>query len=95
MKISKEDAAGLKWRSVNPQPNGKTFTLMVNGAILLGFNTKNAVAADYLSFIDGVTTALLNDTEQLEKEANMSEKTIKHAKFETLGSLPITATKDL
>ncbi|EMX8400590.1 hypothetical protein AAHR76_001353 [Yersinia enterocolitica] len=55
----------------------------------MAFNTKSAVAADYLSFIDSVTKALLNDLEQLEKEANMSGKTIKHANFKTFGSLPI------
>lgn len=73
---------------------GKEYVLTVNGAVLMFFNTQNAVAADYLSFIDGVTKALLNDSGQLEKEANMSGKTIKHANFETFGSLDITNPKD-
>lgn len=73
---------------------GKTFEFLVNGAPLVLLKTKNAVAADYISFMDGVLKAMLNDTESLEKEANMSGKTIKHANFEAFGALPITETKD-
>ncbi|EPF5076752.1 hypothetical protein ACSSUQ_001526 [Yersinia enterocolitica] len=74
---------------------GKEYVLTVNGAVLMLFNTQNAVVADYLNFIDGVTKALLNDSERLEKEANMSGKTIKHANFKTFGSLPIADPKGL
>ncbi|CAH4002196.1 hypothetical protein AB6V67_11650 [Serratia marcescens] len=68
---------------------GKTFTFLVNNAPLGFLKAKNAVAADYLSFLDGAVKAMLCDTESLEKEANMSGKTIKHANFKTFGALPI------
>lgn len=75
--------------------HGTSFELLVNGALLTSFNTHNAVAADYIGFIDATTKALLNDSERLEKEANMSGKTIKHASFKTFGSLPIADPKGL
>ncbi|WP_261372083.1 hypothetical protein [Yersinia bercovieri] len=75
--------------------HGTGFELLVNGALLVSFNTHNAVAADYIGFIDATTKALLNDSERLEKEANMSGKTIKHANFKTFGSLPIADPKGL
>ncbi|WP_235898786.1 hypothetical protein [Yersinia alsatica] len=75
--------------------HGTSFELLVNGTLLVSFNTHNAVAADYIGFIDATTKALLNDSERLEKEANMSGKTIKHANFKTFGSLPIADPKGL
>ncbi|CNF01715.1 hypothetical protein [Yersinia mollaretii] len=79
----------------SPKQSGKRFALTVNGAVLMCFDTNNAVAADYIGFIDATTKALLNDSERLEKEANMSGKTIKHANFKTFGSLPIADPKGL
>ncbi|CFR14703.1 hypothetical protein [Yersinia frederiksenii] len=77
-----------------PAHCGSSFALTVNGAVLIGFNTHNAVAADYIGFIDATTKALLNDFERLEKEANASGKTTKHASFETFGTINITNPKD-
>ncbi len=48
-----------------------------------------AVAADYLSFIQGITEILLSRTEPLEKEANASGRTILHERFGAFGSLPL------
>lgn len=94
MKISKKDAAGLKWRRVNPQPNGKTFTLTVNGALLTTLNTKDAVAIDYLLFLDGITKALLQDRDSLEKEANNSGRTIGSHGLSSIGSVGIPKVAD-
>lgn len=74
---------------------GRVIEVYIDGAIVSAIKTETAVAADYLSFIDSLTKALLNDSEGLEKEANMSERTIKHARFGTFGSLPIKDSKGL
>ncbi|WP_216606209.1 hypothetical protein [Serratia marcescens] len=74
---------------------GKKFELLVNGALVSFLNTENAVAADYLSFLDGAVEAMLRDTESLEKEANMSGKTINHPNFGTFGALPISDENEL
>ncbi|SUP77347.1 Uncharacterised protein [Yersinia frederiksenii] len=79
----------------SPTQSGKSLALTVNGAVLIAFNTHNAVAADYLNFIDSVTKAMLNDSDGLEKEANMSGRTIKHASFKTFGSWAIADPKGL
>ncbi|CNF17102.1 ATP-dependent protease ATP-binding subunit ClpX [Yersinia rohdei] len=98
---SKHEGAGITIeaeRDVSrtvPAHCGSSFALTVNGAVLIGFNTHNAVAADYLNFIDGAIKAMLNDSDGLEKEANMSGRTIKHANFGTFGSLPIADPKGL
>lgn len=53
---------------------GKTFTFLVNNAPLGFLKAKNAVAADYLSFLDGAVKAMLCDTESLEKKRICQEK---------------------
>jgi hypothetical protein len=94
MKISKENAARLESNCVSSQPNGKTFTLTVNGAILTTLNTKNAVAIDYLLFLDGITKALLQDRGSLEKEANYSGRTIGSHGLSSIGSVGIPEVAD-
>ncbi|MDU7483142.1 MAG: hypothetical protein E7K90_17365 [Hafnia alvei] len=74
---------------------GRVIEVHIDGAIVSVIKTETAVAADYLSFIDSITKALLNDSEGLEKEANMSGRTIKHACFGTFGSLSIKDSKGL
>lgn len=74
---------------------GRIIEVRINGAVLSVIKTETAVAADYLNFINSITEALLNDSTGLEKEANMSGRTIKHAHFKTFGSLPITNPKGL
>lgn len=71
---------------------GRNVTVTVNGSVLASIDTYKAVAADYISFIQAVTQALTH-TESLEREANASGKTIKHAGFSSLGSVAITETK--
>lgn len=66
---------------------GRVIEVHIDGAIVSAIKTETAVAADYLSFIDSLTKALLNDSEGLEKEANMSGRTIKYANFVTFGSI--------
>lgn len=74
--------------------NGRTVTIMVNGAILAGIDTSTAVAADFISFMQTVTDALMHK-ESLEREANASGRTINHPHYCSLGSLPIKAPKGL
>ncbi|MCY1894049.1 hypothetical protein OW735_14770 [Klebsiella pneumoniae] len=71
---------------------GRNVTVTVNGSVLASIDTYKAVAADYISFIQAVTQALTH-TESLEREANASGKTIKHAGFGSFGSVDITGTK--
>ncbi|WP_232553744.1 hypothetical protein [Klebsiella pneumoniae] len=71
---------------------GRIVTVSVNGSVLDSIDTYKAVAADYISFIQAVTQALTH-TESLEREANASGKTIKHAGFGSLGSVDITEAK--
>ncbi|EPL7197432.1 hypothetical protein QCW82_003814 [Klebsiella michiganensis] len=73
---------------------GRNVTVTVNGSVLASIDTSKAVAADYLSFMQSVTGALMH-TESLELEANASGKTIKHASFSTFGAIPITESKGL
>lgn len=89
MKISNEDAERLEKSGVHSQPSGKTLTLMVNGAILTSLNTRDAVAIDYLLFLDGVTKALLRDQDNLEKEANNCGRTISGHGLNCIGSVSI------
>ena len=63
--------------------------LRVNDAPLIIMQTEKAVAADYVSFMQGVSSALLNDKNALENEAQKSGKTIDHPNFNTLGSIAI------
>lgn len=67
--------------------------ILVNGAMFSSIDTTNAVAADYISFMESLTHALM-DTEALEREANTSGKTILHPHFATFGSATISDSKD-
>lgn len=71
---------------------GRNVTVTVNGSVLASIDSYKAVAADYLIFMQAVTQALTH-TESLEREANASGKTIKHAGFSSLGTVAITETK--
>jgi hypothetical protein len=53
------------------------------------FGAEGAVAADYLSFIQYVLGVLLEDVDDLEREANASGRTIKHGQFGAFGSQPL------
>jgi len=53
-----------------------------------GLNTEIATAHDYIGFINDVTNFCLKDIESLEKEANLSGKTIKHDLADAVGSIP-------
>jgi len=68
---------------------GKKFELLVNGAPVSFLNTRNAVAADYLFFLDGVIRAVMNDRDSLEREANKSGRTINGHGFSGIGSVSI------
>lgn len=68
---------------------GRVIEVRIDGAIVSAINTETAVAADYLSFIDSLTKALLNDSEGLEKEANKCGRTINGHGFSGIGSVPI------
>lgn len=68
---------------------GKKFELLVNGAPVSFLNTQNAVAADYLFFLDGVIKAVINDRDSLEREANKSGRTINGHGFSGIGSISI------
>ena len=72
---------------------GRMIELRVNGALLTAIKTENAVAADYISFMETVTKALM-DPEVLECEANASGKTILHSVFKTFGSMTISNPRD-
>ncbi|MET5290200.1 hypothetical protein WH835_11420 [Raoultella planticola] len=74
------------------EKHSRNLSILVDGALLASIDTSKAVAADYISFIQAVTQALTH-TESLEREANASGKTIKHAGFSSLGSVAITETK--
>ncbi|WGL96267.1 hypothetical protein [Arsenophonus nasoniae] len=74
--------------------NNKTenvIELRLNGAPLCYMNTRNAVSADYLAFMDAVLNALSLDKASLQHEANLNGKTINH-QFTTFGA--ITDPKD-
>lgn len=73
---------------------GKKFELLVNGAPVSFLNTENAVAADYLFFLDGVIRAVLNDRDSLEREANKSGRTINGHSFTGIGSVDIPQVSD-
>ncbi|MGK4327956.1 hypothetical protein ABVK36_03565 [Lonsdalea quercina] len=68
--------------------SGRLIEIRVNGALLASLRTDGAVAADYITFMQALTEAMM-DKELLEKEAEQSGKTIMHSLFKTLGSLPI------
>lgn len=68
---------------------GRMIEIRVNGALLGSIDTSKAVAADYICFMQTVSESLMH-IESLEREANASGKTIKHATFSTLGSIQIT-----
>ncbi len=72
---------------------GRMIEIRVNGALLTAIKTETAVAADYISFMEAVTKALM-DPEKLECEANASGKTILHPDFETFGSMTISNPRD-
>lgn len=63
--------------------------IRVNDAPLAFINTKTAVAHDYLQFLEGMISALLNDREYLEKEANKSGRTINGHSLSCIGSVNI------
>ncbi|EHW2078878.1 hypothetical protein I5374_23390 [Citrobacter freundii] len=73
---------------------GRTIEVQVNGAPLALLNTKTAVAADYLLFLEGVIKALLSDRESLEREANKSGRTINGHGFSFIGSVNIPQVPD-
>ncbi|MCX9055181.1 hypothetical protein NLN90_03825 [Citrobacter portucalensis] len=73
---------------------GRTIEVQVNGAPLALLNTKTAVAADYLLFLEGVIKALLSDRESLEREANKSGRTINGYGFSFIGSVNIPQVPD-
>ncbi|QLN72358.1 hypothetical protein [Citrobacter freundii] len=73
---------------------GRTIEVQVNGAPLALLNTKTAVAADYLLFLEGVIKALLSDRESLEQEANKSCRTINGHGFSFIGSVDIPQIAD-
>ena len=68
--------------------------IRVNGALLVSIDTSKAVAADYICFMQAVSESLMH-IESLEREANASGKTIKHACCRSLGAIQITETKGL
>ncbi|AOR64833.1 hypothetical protein [Pectobacterium wasabiae] len=74
--------------------SGRLIQINVNGVLLASLQTDSAVAADYISFMQALTEAIM-DKVALEKEAGRSGKTITHGLFETLGSLPIKDPKGL
>ncbi|MDT9778497.1 ClpX C4-type zinc finger protein [Citrobacter freundii] len=73
---------------------GRTNEFLVNGAPLALLNTKTAVAADYLLFLEGVIKALLGDREGIEREANKSGRTINGHGFSFIGSVDIPQVPD-
>ena len=73
---------------------GRTNEFLVNGAPLALLNTKTAVAADYLLFLEGVIKALLGDREGIEREANKSGRTINGHGFSFIGSVDIPQIAD-
>lgn len=64
---------------------GKKFELLVNGAPVSFLNTENAIAADYLYFLDGVLRGVINDRDSLERDANKSGRTINGHGFSGIG----------
>jgi hypothetical protein len=52
-----------------------------------GLNTDVAVAADYIAFIGGLTELLAFNTDDLEREANASGRTIDHPLIGGVGSI--------
>jgi len=70
------------------EKQSKNITILVNGAILANIDTGNAVAADYIVFMQAVIESLMH-VESLEREANASGKTIRHPNFGSFGSLPV------
>lgn len=74
--------------------SGRLIEIRVNGALLSALRTETAVAADYVSFMEALTSALMH-RDSLEREANASGRTMNHPNFGALGSLPITDPKGL
>lgn len=56
---------------------------------LISIDLTTAVAADYLSFVQGIADYLLRQKSHLEREANQSGRTIDHEMFGAGGSLPL------
>ncbi|WP_367671857.1 hypothetical protein [Serratia symbiotica] len=73
---------------------GKKFELLVNGALVSFLNTENASAVDYLYFLDSVLRAVMNDRDNLEREANKSGRTINGHGFSGIGSVSIIEVTD-
>lgn len=72
----------------------RVIEIRVNGVVLSALRTETAVAADYISFMETLTSALMH-RDSLEREANASGRTMNHHNFGALGSLPITDPKGL
>ncbi|WP_336797601.1 hypothetical protein [Erwinia aphidicola] len=73
---------------------GKCVGLTVNGDLVQILNTDGAVAADYLSFIDGVVSTLQKSKEELETEANQSGRTLHGHTYSGVGSVSIPEVSD-
>ena len=73
---------------------GRVIEIRVNDAPLASIKTSTAVAADYISFMEALTRALMHP-EVLEREANASGRTILHPGFKTFGSAPISTIDEV
>ena len=74
--------------------HGRVIEIRFSDAPLAFINTKTAVAYDYLQFMEGVISALLNDRDSLENEANKCGRTINGHGFSGIGSVNIPQVPD-
>ena len=55
---------------------------------VIGMDTENATAFDYLIFMRGVNELVMGDGDSLERSANLAGKTINHNLKNSIGSIP-------